>query len=113
MSIYHFENNQLVKVGGELQELLDEHSGAYEVLFQRADWYEFDDLDGIYVLYVPSSELTADNILYGYSYALCIEDFANAFPWVVLIGNDPNEYLAAMKLVEPLFTKASFLRERH
>lgn len=109
MSIYHFEDNQLVKVGGEIQEQLDSHSGSYSHFFTEAKWYEHQDAEGIYVLYVPERKSTASDILYGYSYALCIEDLAGSFPWVLLIGNDPNEYFAAMKLIEPLFTKAAFI----
>lgn len=110
MSVYHFEGNELVKVGGELQALLDEHSGAYEEVFEETEWYEFDDVEGVYVLYVPSGEAPSDSPLSGYAYALCIEDFMSAFPWVILIKDDPNEYLTAMKLVEPLFAKASYLK---
>lgn len=110
MSIYHFEQNQLVKEGGEIQALLDERSGAIEKLFSEAKWYEYDDVEGVYALYIPEQELTTDNAFYGYAYAMCIEDAKSTFPWIVLIRDDPSEYLAAMKMVEPLFTIASYHR---
>jgi hypothetical protein len=109
MSVYHFENNQLVKVEGEVQELLDKHDGSLEKLFNESGWYEHEEHEGVYTLYIPEGSMTVDNILYGYAYALWIEDFASSYPWVMLIGDDLNEYFAAMKLLEPLFTKATFL----
>lgn len=110
MSVYHFENGQLVKLHEDLSEIIDEdQEGNPDAAFARAGFMLAEEVEGAYVGYVTQGNRADNGPLAGYAYAFTVEDIGTTLPWTVLVRNDLSEYAAAMRLMEPLFSRLTFL----
>jgi hypothetical protein len=111
MKIYHFVGGDLVQVQGSLEKYIAHHGGFGEMLKQLG-WFESEDLEMVYTAWLPRNDaevVDREGVLEEYAYVFQVEDLSSSMPWVVLLRNNPVEYLSFMRMVEPLFTRASFL----
>lgn len=109
MVFYHFENGKLVRVNPQLQKLADTVQYAGHSFFEKAGWDNVEDIDMVYTVFAPGAEAVPNDHLAEYAYAFLIDDVWLSSPWVIMVRDDPDEYLDVMRKVEPLFTRASFM----
>lgn len=109
MSVYHFEKGELVKIFDDFWEALDEdREGNPDEAMARAGFNIREEIQGAYIGYVADGRRPLDHFLNGYGYAFTIETIGAALPWTLLVRDDLPEYLAAVKLLEPLFTRLTY-----
>lgn len=109
MKVYHFLEDGLAE---QMFENVIHHYGSMDELLRAKGWQLSEDLEMVYTVWIPSENAeTADRegLFSDYAYVFQVEDVSSTMPWAVLIRNDPNEYMKFMRMVEPLFTRASFL----
>jgi|GEM_PF-6724736 len=106
MSVYHLQDGKLVKLCEEVIELFDSEPLERGDLLEQAGWEEIEQVEGAYALYAPCKPSRLNTGLRSYAYFFQIESANGDFPWVLLVKDDLGDYLEAMRLMQPLFTKA-------
>ncbi|RUR51403.1 hypothetical protein [Vreelandella populi] len=109
MQFYHFEDGRLVKMHNEIHTLSDRLNTRGSSVFKKEEWVKSEELEMVYTLYVPGDDPYPDSIILDYGYAFAVEDASGAAPWTIMVRDNPVEYLEALRLMEPLFTRADFL----
>lgn len=110
MSVYHLQDGKLVKLCEEVIDLFDDTLERGDLL-EQAGWEEVDQIEGAYTLYAPRKPSRSNNALRSFAYFFRIEDANYEFPWVLLVRDDLGEYLEAMRLMQPLLSRALFLEQ--
>jgi len=109
MSVYHLENGQLAAVGMSIEELIPRDISEQRA-WHRVGFEPVEDNEGAYALYqrfvAPSSD---DGVIAGYEFAFTVEGGTDLVRWALLVRNDLQEYLEAMRLLQPLLTRATYL----
>lgn len=111
MSVYHLQDGKLVKLCEEVIELFDSEPLERGNLLDQAGWEEVEQVDGVYVLYAPRKPSRFNTALRSYAYFFHIESVGSEYPWVLLVKDDLGEYLEAMRLMQPLFSRSLFLEQ--
>lgn len=109
MSVYHFENGQLAALGMNVEALIPSDSSEQRA-WHRVGFDPVEDNEGAYALYqrfvAPSSD---DGVIACYEFAFTVEGGTDLVRWVLIVRNDLQEYLEAMRLLQPLLTRATYL----
>lgn len=109
MSVYHFENGQLEALDMSIEALIPSDSSEQRA-WHRVGFDPVEDNEGAYALYQrfvpPSSD---DGVIAGYEFAFTVEGGNDLVRWVLLVRNDLQEYLEAMRLLQPLLTRVAYL----
>lgn len=107
MSVYHLQDGKLVKLCEALEELIDDGQDEGQLCaFTKSGWQVTEEIEGVYTLYEPRLPSRTNSALRSYGYAFLIEGTQDEYPWTLLIASELGDYLEAMRLMQPLFTKA-------
>jgi HPt (histidine-containing phosphotransfer) domain-containing protein len=115
MAVYQIEKGELVEVGATLEELLREDWADwedYEELLKKLKLSLYDEVSDVYKMYrrPDGAQNSPLGELPGIKYVFDVNIDGDNFDYILLSDRLP-EYLAVMRLLEPLVNRDQLLRQ--